>query len=236
MNFLNRALWWLQHKKSRHILLKSIPVFFDSTVEDVFSRFDRFLTDRTSTVLEPLYKLRFQEIGKLVLDLNIQTICEFGSGRTTFLFNLFENVKTVSYEQDSLWRDTVIEFFVENGLPIPQIELADVELYLDGGRFSNIQIMPCDFLYIDGPYVKRGESVFGSFARKPVYYDFERVFSSGLPKVVMVEGRTDTVDAILKSSFSERYDFYGELTWALERREYSHAFYLRRHSIFIRKF
>ncbi|HRE15471.1 MAG TPA: hypothetical protein PLW86_00170, partial [Rhodocyclaceae bacterium] len=87
----------------------------------------------------------------------------------------------------------------------------------------------------DGPYINRSSGKFATRTGKPIYYDYEHVFEAGLPKIIMVEGRTDTVDAILASPHAREYDFHGELTWALERGRYLHALRLSRHSIFIRK-
>jgi hypothetical protein len=102
----------------------------------------------------------------------------------------------------------------------PRIEYRDVESYKNGGRFVSLENEKCDLLYIDGPYLNRAGGKFATYTGKPVYYDFERILENYLPKVIMVEGRTDTVEEILNSHYAKNYDFCGELTWALERNRY----------------
>jgi hypothetical protein len=159
-----------------------------------------------------------------------------GSGRTTFFFNLYSGLDVVSYEQDDRWREILLAFYAtELAQPPPRIVGSDVESYKDGGRFVSLEDRKCDLLYIDGPYVNRSSGKLPTHTGKPAYYDFERVLEASLPKIIMVEGRTDTVDALLKSSFAAHYNFCGELTWALERNHYLHALRLSRHSTFVRK-
>ncbi len=232
-SILNKILWRLQQGKSNRIDLQAIPALNDPAAAVDFVRFDRYLTEATKTRLEPLYLLRFLEIDRLIRRHAVRSICEMGSGRTTFFFNLFRGVDVVSYEQDERWRSLLLEFYAMHGLRLPRIVASGVEKYRDGGRFVAIESMPCDLLYIDGPYVRSDQGRLPTHTGKPAYYDFERILETGLPKLIIVEGRTDTVDAILASPFSRHYAFQGELTWALERGRYTHAMRLRRHSIFV---
>jgi hypothetical protein len=235
MKVLKRMLWRMQYEKSKRIVIDRIPVL--ATAEGVagFHRFDQYLTAKTNTRLEPLYRLRFQEIDEVVRRYSVQSVREMGSGRTTYLFNLYPGLDVISYEQDERWRDVLLAFYLEAGLPPPRIVRGDVERYKNGGRFVSLQDTKCDLLYIDGPYVDRRRGELPTHTGKPVYYDFERVLDVHLPKVIMVEGRTDTVDELLRSPYAEHYDFRGELTWALERNRLHQALRLARHSIFIRK-
>jgi len=235
MNAVNKVLWRLQYEKSRRIPHEKIQPFCDPAQMAAFFRLNQYLTDKTNTLLEPLYKLRLLEIDRLLRKYDVRFVCEMGSGRTTFFFNLFRNIYTVSYEQDAKWRELLLKYFEENGLARPQIVETATESYRNGGDFVALPHSPCDLLYIDGPYIKRTDSKFDTHTGKAVYYDFERLLDSGLPKIILVEGRTDTVDAILASRHAREYNFYGELTWATERRRYAHALRLSRHSIFIRK-
>ncbi len=235
MNIINRILWRMQYEKSKKIPLNEIRAFCDPENLDAFFRLDRYLTEKTKTRLESLYRLRLWEIDQVIRRYGVKSVREMGSGRTTFFFNLFRGLEVVSYEQDEYWRKLILEFFSENGLPEPRIESGSVENYRNGGRFVTLKDARCDLLYIDGPYVSRSGGKLNTHTGKPAYYDFERVLDAGLPKVIMVEGRTDTVDAILASSYAREYDFSGELTWALERGRYLHALRLNRHSIFVRR-
>lgn len=235
MKVLNRIFWRVQYEKSERIALDEIAAFSGPERAAGLLRFDKYLTEKTNTRLEPLYRLRFLEIDRMLRIYDVKSVREMGSGRTTFFFNLYPGLDVVSYEQDVRWRDIVQSFYKESALVPPRIFGGDVESYKNGGRFVSLEDRKCDLLYIDGPYVNRGSGKLPTHTGKPVYYDFERVLEAGLPKIIMVEGRTDTVDALLSSPFAADYEFHGELTWALERKRYLHALRLSRHSIFIRK-
>lgn len=235
MNIINRIFWRMQYEKSKKIPLDKIHAFYDPKNLDVFFRLDQYLTEKTKTRLESLYRLRLREIDQVICRYGVKSVREMGAGRTTFFFNLFREVDVISYEQDDNWRKLLLEFYEENDLPAPRIEGGPVEKYRNGGRFVSLEDTRCDLLYIDGPYVNQRGGKLNTHTGKPAYYDFERVLDAGLPKVIMVEGRTDTVDAILASSYAHEYDFSGELTWALERSRYLHALRLSRHSIFVRR-
>ncbi len=232
---LNKILWRLQQEKSNRVSLQMIPALADPSTAEAFFRFDSYLTEATKTRLEPLYRQRLLEIDRLIRHHRVRSICEMGSGRTTFFFNLFQDVDVVSYEQDERWRSLLLDFHAMNGLPVPKIVNSEVERYRNGGRFVSVENKSCDLLYIDGPYINWDGAKLPTHTGKPVYYDFERLLEAGPPKLIMIEGRTDTVDAILESPLARRYQFCGELTWALERGNYLHALRLNRHSIFVRR-
>ena len=89
-------------------------------------------------------------------------------------------------------------------------------------------------LYIDGPAIERIRK-FDTYTGKEAHYDFETLFSRGIfPKVIMIEGRTDTADAINDSVHSKKYKFYGEFSHSIERKRWVSALRFQRHSIFIR--
>lgn len=235
VNVLKKMLWRLQYEKSKWIGIDRIPVFAGPEGAAGFYRFNDYLTEKTNTRLEPLYRLRLHEIDTMLRKHHVKSVCEMGAGRTTYFFNLYAGLDVVSCEQDEKWRNVLLAFYRESGQPPPIIERRDAEHYKKGGRFVSLQNTRCDLLYIDGPYVEPIGDRFSKCTNKPVYYDFERILETGLPKVIMVEGRTDTVDEILGSRYVESYNFCGELTWALERNKYLHALRLNRHSIFVRK-
>jgi hypothetical protein len=235
MNALKRMFWRMQYEKSKRIAFERIPVFAGPEGEAGLHQFDSYLTEKTNTRLEPLYRLRLQEIDQILHRYDVKSVREMGSGRTTYFFNLYSGLDVVSYEQDERWRDVLLSFYKASDLSPPRIVCSDVERYKNGGRFVSLQDTKCDLLYIDGPYVDRSSGKLATHTGKPVYYDFERVLETNLPKVIMVEGRTDTVDELLRSPYAANYDFCGELIWALERNRYLHALRLSHHSIFVRK-
>jgi hypothetical protein len=202
----------MQHEKSKRIELARIPVFAGPEGATGFYRFDSYLAEKTHTALEPLHKLRLQEIDSMLRRYKIERVCEMGSGRTTYFFNLYPGLHVVSYEQDERWKKTILAYYEEAGLPPPDIVCSPVEHYKHGGRFARFQNVKCDLLYIDGPYVAPAPDNGTRQMGKPVYYDFERVFEVCLPKIIMVEGRTTTVDELLATSHITKYKFHGELT------------------------
>ena len=235
MKALKRIFWRMQYEKSKRIAFDRIPVFAGPEGAAGFHRFDKYLTDRTNTRLELLYRLRLQEIDQILRRYDVESVREMDSGRTTYFFNLYPGLDVVSYEQDERWRDVVLAYYEKIGLRSPRIVRSDVEHCKDGGRFVSLQDTKCDLLYIDGPYVDRNSGELAKRTGKPAYYDFERILDAHLPKVIMVEGRTNTVNELLRSPYAANYHFRGELTWALERNRYLHALRLSRHSIFVRK-
>lgn len=225
----------MQYEKSKRIGIDWLSDIAGAEAAAEFQRFNEYLSDETGTRLESLYQLRFHEIAAALDRYGIKTVYEMGSGRTTYLFNLYPGLEVVSYEQDEMWRETLLRYFRDARLPVPDIRISGVERYGKGGRFAELEAKQCDLLYIDGPYVERAGERFSTHTGKPAYHDFETIFEVGLPRVIMVEGRTDTVDEILASPHCENYNFAGELTWALERNRYLHALRLNRHSVFVRK-
>lgn len=233
--FIDKLFWRMQYEKSKRVALGQLSVFSDPDSAVSFFQFDKHLREKTNTQLEPLYQLRFQEIDRVLRRYDVKSVLEIGTGRTTFFFNLYPRLDVVSYEQDKRWRDILLAFYNESALSPPRIVSSKIENYKNGARFVSQKDNRCDLLYIDGPYVNCNSGKFPTYTGKPAYYDFERVLEAKFPKIIMIEGRTDTVDAFLESSYAANYDFYGELTWALERNRYLHALRLNRHSIFVRK-
>jgi hypothetical protein len=234
ISLINRLLWGLQARKSRKISLEEIPAFKNGRAIESFFQFDNYLAERTGTVLEPLHRLRFMEINTVVRNYDVNDVIEMGSGRTTYFFNTLLKLNVVSYEQDEKWAELILEYFKKQALPPPKILLSEVESYNGGARFSEVLDTKCDLLYIDGPYFGSGRKSCETVTGKPAYFDFETILQHHLPKVIMLEGRTDTADALLNSEYIEEYKFGGELTWHLERGKYSGSRALRRHSTFIR--
>ena len=234
MELITRTLYKLQDIKSKVCDLKKLEVFKDQKNIDLLYKFNQYLEDRTSIKMERLFKLRCSEIDNIIKKYDVKSIIEIGTGRTTFFFNLYNGVETTSYEQDAEWKLLIENFYNDEGLRVPDIQLENVIKYKNGGKFEKINESQCDLLYIDGPYVpKKGRHE--TFTGKPAYYDWETISKTQKPKIIMIEGRTDTADAILESDIIADYDFKGELTWALQRNKILHQANLKRHSVFTLK-
>jgi hypothetical protein len=160
-----------------------------------------------------------------------QFILELGSGRTTLLFAAYAKkhaVPYVAYEQDPRWLELINDLSHRLHRSRP-VELAEVETAPQGGRYRRPIPERADFVYVDAPYVA-GRS-FPTFTGKPAYMDVPLSLAAGhKPKVIVVDGRTDTVDEILKF---RAYRFTGSLDWARERGVLCHAMRMVRHSVFV---
>jgi len=202
-----------------------------------FSFFNAELKSLTNTKLEPHFKLRCTEIYDIVEKYDVKTIVEIGTGRTTFLFNIISGVNCISVEQDKGWFEIIDRVLRKHSLNA-EIFLSSVSAYKNGARFDELPFVEPDLLYIDAPYFQKDEQKkgFETFTGKPAYYDFETYFARGVfPKIIMIEGRTDTADEILNSDFSSKYNFEGEFIFCVQRKRYFSSIKLLRHSVFVLK-
>ena len=126
------------------------------------------------------------------------------------------------------------DFFKDINLECDMID-SKYKVTKNGGYLDH-QISYCDLLYIDGPEDET------KFSRKKKYNTFsgKAAFSDALnylennylPKLIIFDGRIDSVDLILNSKFSNYYKFYGSFRWALNHMNIYHLFSFNRHSIF----
>ena len=210
------------------------PIDNSPTRKRQFETFNINLRKKTNTRHELHHRLRYHEIEKYINTYNLKRVLEMGSGRTTFIFNSIPGVQAISVEQDVNWKDIITPLLFESGLS-PDIRVFDVHEYKEGGKFVDLPDYDCDLFYIDGPAIERIRK-FDTFTGKEAHYDFETLFSRGVfPKVIMIEGRTDTADAIIESNHADKYRFYGEFSHSIERKRWLSALRFQRHSIFIRK-
>lgn len=229
-NLINKIffnIFYFKTKYRKNYFLKN------NIYKKYFNDFNKLLQKNTYTKLEPHYKQRFYEINKIINKYNIKKIVEIGSGRTTFIFNLYSNLDITSYEQDKRWIEILTSYFKKIKLKYNIIH-SNVIKYKNGAKLNFKESIIPDLLYIDGPYINR-KSEFDTFTGKPAYYDFEFFFKKNMPKIIMIEGRTDTVDEILKNKNSINYKFYPEFIYCIQRKKYFSAFAFRRHSLFIKK-
>lgn len=233
---LNRIL-------KRLFIFKSVitfdPFIGNKKYKSLFKKFNNQLQERTNTKLDRYYKLRFHEINSIIRKYKIQNVLELGTGRTTFIFNIIPGVQCVSVEQDQKWLKTIDNLLNQFGINA-NINSSSVSEYKNGAKFDELPVLEPDLLYIDAPYFKKkGNSKWGGFETytgKAAYYDFESFFKKDIfPKIIMIEGRTDTADAILSTDFSKKYDFIGEFIYCIQRKKYLSSLNFSRHSIFILK-
>ncbi len=214
------------------------PFIKNKKYKSFFKKFNHHLQDETNTKLEPYYKLRFNEINSIIRKYKVKNVLEIGTGRTTFLFNIIPGVKCISVEQDENWLKTIDRILNQSEI-IANLHLSSVSEYKNGAKFDELPSCIPDLLYIDAPYFKKkgiSKKGFNTHTGKAAYYDFETVFKKDIfPKIIMIEGRTDTADAILASEFSQKYDFFGEFIYCIQRKKYFASLNFSRHSLFILK-
>lgn len=233
-SLIEKILWKIFYIKSS---ISKNSFYLDEKYSKNFNSFNKKLSEITDTNLDIHYTLRYSEIFYIVKKFNIKSILEIGSGRTTFIFNALSEIECISMEQDKLWLNTLSELLRYFNID-SKIIFENVIPWKNGARFLNIPNYNPEMLYIDGPYFKNGSNIkFDTHTGKAAYYDFEELFKKNIyPKIIMIDGRTDTVDEILRSNyFRNKYNFYPEFIYSIQRKNYISALNFKRHSLFIKK-
>ena len=233
LSFIQKLVLKIFYFKSKIVINPFLNV---PTYKNKFKIFNNFIIEKTSFTSGNFFNLRSHQIFHLLKKFNIKNVIEIGSGRTTFLFNSLDDLNVISYEQDLEWQKLMEEAFAICGIKKPQIEQRDIESYKNGGRLIGLDKLSCDLLYIDGPYLyKKNNKKFNTYTGKACFYDFETFFKNNIfPKLIMVDGRTDTVDEILKAT-KNKYKFIPETIFSIERNKLFSSLFLSRHSLFIRE-
>lgn len=179
-----------------------------------------------------------------VLDISSpSSIIEFGSGTSSALFleylNKKENSEMVSFDESETYAkltEDAIENYISNDKNILKIIYAPKKVNSKGSYYDSIKPQSCDLLYIDGPTV---EIING---KKSANQDIIHMFEKNIyPKVIMVDGRIDTVKAILDLE-GKNYKFYPSMMYSVNSTKnlITHIFNIfftnyERHSVLIRK-
>jgi hypothetical protein len=140
---------------------------------------------------------------------NPKSIVELGSGTSTGIFSHYvnntENASLYSLDESEIWGDLTQKALDDFGVtPHSSIKLETVRaLENEMGTYYDIRLpKEIDLLYIDGPVVKKVEG------KKTANQDIIHLFNRGVfPKAIMVDGRHDTVDAILSHEAGKKYSF-----------------------------
>lgn len=232
MGFIKKILLKLYYFKYQYCK----NPFIGNKVYDLnFKLFNENLIKETKTKLDPQYKLRYYEILYYITKYKVRNVVELGTGRTSFIFNIISSIKCTSIEQDKGWLRKIISI-LKNFEIKHSIKFSNVVHYKNGIRFSHLPLLNPDLLYVDGPYSNKKKKKFQTFTGKYACYDFKTFFDRKVfPKIIMIEGRTDTADAILESPYSKKYWFKGEFAYYFQRNKLLSSISFRRHSIFIRK-
>ena len=165
------------------------------------------------------------------------SIVELGSGTTSAVFALWA-VRTAAlyraFEHDAGWAAVTKECLrrgrlLEGGSSGIRHVMSRVRE--DGGATGFVDPLPrdADFIYVDGPPC-RLES-----GRKVPNDDVTRLLDAGgHPRVIVIDGRLETVDLIRSHPAGSRYRFLPSYVYALRHGKWREAIAAREHTILIR--
>jgi len=195
-----------------------------------------------SNTKSPFMHSRIIEIEEIIKLHKVSKSVEIGTGLSTIAFSLLAKkykFEHVGYEQNKYWIDLVKNKLDENNLLDNTKFILSKLIEYEEGVYLDHKIEECDLLYIDGPTIKNTKierKKFNTSSGKPACYDAINYFKKSIfPKIILIDGRTSTVDLILESKYSEKYNFIGELIFAHEKNDVISMLKLKRHSMFILK-
>jgi hypothetical protein len=166
-----------------------------------------------------------------------RSIVELGSGTTSAVFALWAKrtgASYVAFEHDVHWASVT-----ENCLK--QVDLLDAgnsrvkhvasRVRHDGGAtgFTDPLPLDVDFVYVDGPPCRLEDG------RKVPNDDVTRLLDAGgLPQVIVIDGRLETVDLIRAHPRASNYRFVPSYVYSLRRGMWRDAIARSEHTLLIR--
>jgi len=162
-------------------------------------------------------------------------IAEMGSGTSTGVFASYVNrlnALLITYEQAPEWHKMTTDALRKTGLESDKInvELVPSEESEKGSKFAKEIDNNSDFIYIDGPVTVKVNG------QKMPCLDIIEFFDRGnYPDVIMIDGRYDTVKAIMAHPTSEKYDLTLEYGMASIEGKLREFLRFQRHTIFVKK-
>ena len=180
---------------------------------------------------------RCKDIEKIIKKNKPIEVIEIGSGRSTLAFALLSkkySFQHIAFEQSQEWVKLINKYIQNMKILNSKVTFAPI-IQVENGGYLKHDIKECDLIYIDGPTVVKKKDL-GTFSGKPEYYDIINYFNENIfPKVIMIEGRNDTVEMIRKSKYAKLYKFYPEYSISYKKNDYYQMLFFRRHSFFIKK-
>lgn len=205
--------------------------FANSKFPQVRAAFNKFkILGQISSKRQPI---KGYNLWNLLLKFKPNTIIELGSGTTSVIFALYSKLykkKFIAFESFEKWRDVTIECLA--GISTDELILFNPsENSLDNVavHFKNPIPNDVEFLYIDGPpcILPNGSKVPND--------DIIIAFKNNIfPKFIVIDGRHETVDLILKHNFFTYYKFYPSFSYSLYTKKYFQAIHFREHSVFVK--
>lgn len=178
------------------------------------------------------------DLWKILQAVRPNSIVELGSGTTSAVFALWSQRSGASYtafEHYEGWAKVTVQCLTEAGLTTVAgrgVVCIPTQVSADQSSVGFEQPLPldADFLYIDGPpcLLESG--------RKVPNDDATRLLDrGGVPKAIVVDGRVETVDLLLKHPAITHYRFFPGLAYCLRSGRVLQALAGREHSVFLRK-
>lgn len=198
----------------------------------------KLFNKKTNYKKSPELKWRLADLVNKLENNNIKNIVEIGSGRSSLFFNFYKKIKKIdeckSIEQNLDFSKFMNDFFNQIDLDCNLIDSKYVST--ESGGYLDHKLSNCDLLYIDGPEdetkFKRNKS-YNTYTGKAEFSDALNYLKKGfLPKLIIFDGRIDSVDLILNSKFLNYYKFKGSFRWAFTHNNFFHLIQFNRHSIF----
>ena len=181
--------------------------------------------------------LKGRDLWLLLEQTRPSRIVELGSGTTSAVFALWarrQMARYTAYEHHEGWAAVTEQCLAEAGL-IPDgspVRLEPVRTAADGNSTGFVTDLPtdADFVYVDGP-----PCVLPS-GRKVPNDDVTRLLDAGgRPAAIVVDGRVQTVDLILRHRIGREYAFSPGYEYCVDKQMWLRGVMAGEHSVFLRR-
>jgi hypothetical protein len=178
-----------------------------------------------------------RDLWRILETTSPKSIIELGSGTTSAVFALWADRMAASYrafEHDAHWAEVTEKCLRRVSLVKggdPRIQHVTSRVREDGGATGFVDPLPldADFIYVDGPPCRLENG------RKVPNDDVTRLLDAGgQPRVIVVDGRLETVDLIRAHPRGSQYRFFPSYVYSVRRGRWRDALAGREHTILIR--
>lgn len=209
--------------------------FTETHTPELFRAYQAFAAFSQSGA--PRQPFKGRDLWRILQITHPRSITELGSGTTSAVFALWAGrtaTRYVAFEHDAQWAKVTEDC-------LSCCELLDRTVSRIKHVYSRVSDDQCatgfveaiapetDFVYVDGPPCRLADG------RKVPNDDVTRLLDAGsLPRVIVVDGRIETVDLIRQHHQASRYQFFPSFVYSLRRRLWTSALAGREHTVFIR--
>ena len=233
MKKLLRVLIFVFNKIYRRILFLKANNFINTKYPDISFSYKHFKEfGQISSNRQPI---KGYDLWKLLNKFSPKYIVELGSGTTSAIFALFSKLKNsnyVAYESYQNWLEVTQKSISNISLKQNYILFIPSQINETGTSTHFTKSIPnnVDFLYIDGPPCTLNNG------KKVPNDDIIIAFSNNIiPKYIVIDGRHETIELILKHKYSKLYNFYPSLSFSINKNLFTQALFCREHTVFIKK-